>query len=158
MLLSPTFRLWKCALILERFGTGQICTGLRDIASTEFILNIYVNDLLIEHHNPQALLLTSNIEQLHSLFASIPCDWYRKNHLAEYEGYYASIVYYDFAALGLDVRPEETTNKGRMDLVVYFEDRIYVIEFKVLELNRPGPGPGSSPGVIQRNSQTGKCI
>ena len=121
-------------------------------------MNIYVNDLLIEHNNPQALLLTSNIEQLHSLFASIPQDWYRKNHLAGYEGYYASIVYYDFAALGLDVRPEESTNKGRMDLVVYFEDRIYVIEFKVLELSRPGPGPGSVQGLCREICRAGSVF
>ena len=71
---------------------------------------------------------------LSSLFASIPHDWYRKNQLSGYEGYYVSIVYAYFAALGLDVRPEETTNKGRIDLVIRFENRVFVIEFKVLEL------------------------
>ncbi len=29
----------------------------------------------------------------HALFAAIPHDWYRKNKLTEYEGYYASIFY-----------------------------------------------------------------
>jgi hypothetical protein len=69
-----------------------------------------------------------------AFFSSIPHDWYRRNQLAGYEGYYASIVYCYFAALGLDVRPEEPTNKGRLDLTLRFEDRIYLIEFKVVEL------------------------
>lgn len=73
-----------------------------------------------------------------AFFASIPHDWYRKNQLAGYEGYYASIVYCYFAALGLDVHPEEPTNKGRIDLVVHFEGRVYVIEFKVGELADTG--------------------
>ena len=69
-----------------------------------------------------------------AFFASIPHDWYRKNQLAGYEGYYASIVYCYFAALGLDVHPEEPTNKGRIDLTLRFQDRVYLIEFKVVEL------------------------
>ncbi|MCX8042470.1 MAG: AAA family ATPase, partial [Thermodesulfobacteriaceae bacterium] len=32
-------------------------------------------------------------EILHTFFASIPYDWYRKNDLESYEGFYASIVY-----------------------------------------------------------------
>jgi Holliday junction resolvase-like predicted endonuclease len=36
------------------------------------------------------------------------------------------------------VRPQVHTNKGRLDLVVYFKDRIYLIEFKVLEQCGPG--------------------
>jgi ATP-dependent exoDNAse (exonuclease V) beta subunit len=38
----------------------------------------------------------------------------------------------------VDVSPEEPTNKGRIDLVVRFAGRIYIIEFKVLELTDPG--------------------
>jgi hypothetical protein len=74
----------------------------------------------------------------HAFFAAIPHDWYRKNELAGYEGYYASIVYCYFAALGLDVTPEETTNHGQIDLVLRFEDRVYVMEFKVVELTEAG--------------------
>ena len=77
-------------------------------------------------------------EVFQAFFASIPHDWYRKNQLAGYEGYYASIVYCYFAALGLDVSPEESTNKGQIDLVVRFENRVYVIEFKVVELTDEG--------------------
>ena len=58
--------------------------------------------------------------------------------MAKYEAYYASIVYCYFAATGMDVRPEVHTNKGRIDLVVCFKGRVYLIEFKVLEQCGPG--------------------
>lgn len=87
-------------------------------------------------------LAENNLDSLrdifHSFFASIPHDWYRKNQLAGYEGYYASVVYCYFAALGLDVHPEEPTNKGRLDLSIRFQGRAYVLEFKVVELTDTG--------------------
>ncbi|MCF7971630.1 MAG: PD-(D/E)XK nuclease domain-containing protein [Methylococcaceae bacterium] len=67
-----------------------------------------------------------------AIFASIPNDWYRKNKIAEYEGYYASIVYSCFCALGLTVIAEDTTNYGRIDLTVMQKDKVFIIEFKVL--------------------------
>jgi hypothetical protein len=70
----------------------------------------------------------------HAFFASIPHDWYRKNQLAGYEGYYASVVYCYFTALGLEVRAEDSTNLGRLDLAVRLDDKVYLIEFKVVEL------------------------
>ncbi|MEJ5301778.1 MAG: hypothetical protein WHS38_12405, partial [Thermodesulforhabdaceae bacterium] len=39
----------------------------------------------------------------HSFFASIPHDWYRRNDIGGYEGYYASVVYAYFCASGFDV-------------------------------------------------------
>ena len=69
----------------------------------------------------------------HAFFASIPHDWYRKNQLAGYEGYYVSIFYCYFTALGLDVTAEDTTNKGRIDLTVSLDNKLYIMEFKVVE-------------------------
>ena len=74
-----------------------------------------------------------------ALFAAIPHDWYRKNDIAGYEGYYASIFYGYFAALGLDVRAEDVTNRGRIDLTAKLGNRVYLFEFKVLDLDR-SPG------------------
>ena len=73
-------------------------------------------------------------ELFHSFFASIPHDWYRKNQLAGYEGYYASIFYSYFAALGLEIIVEDATNKGRIDMTVRYNRRIYLFEFKVVEM------------------------
>jgi hypothetical protein len=70
---------------------------------------------------------------LHTLFASIPHDWYRNNPLANHEGFYASVFYSHLAALGMDTRVEDATNKGRIDLALRVRDRVYLFEFKVVE-------------------------
>jgi Holliday junction resolvase-like predicted endonuclease len=107
---------------------------------TNSILIDFCKDRLAKFRNQSRLLeaLQANDldrikEAFHAFFASIPSEWYKKNQTAGYEAYYASIVYCYFAATGVDVRPEVHANKGRMDLVVRFEDRIYLIEFKVIE-------------------------
>ena len=74
----------------------------------------------------------------HAFFASIPHDWYRNNPLARYEGYYCSIVYCYFVALGLDVTAEDTTSQGRIDMTVKLNGRIFIIEFKVVEQEGDG--------------------
>ncbi|GAB6057610.1 ATP-binding protein [Desulfonatronum parangueonense] len=89
----------------------------------------------------------------HAVFASIPHDWYRKNNLAAYEGYYCSVLYCYFAGLGLDTRPEESTNHGRMDMAVLFENRAYVFEFKVTDLDQT---PGSALEQIKRKGYADK--
>ena len=43
-----------------------------------------------------------------------------------------------FAALGLDVRAEDHTNVGQADLVVILENKVFVFEFKVIELTNMG--------------------
>ena len=70
---------------------------------------------------------------LRALFASIPHDWYRNNPLAGFEGHYASVFYSHFAALGLDIRVEDATNHGRVDMTVLFRGQVFVFEFKVVE-------------------------
>ena len=88
------------------------------------------------------LLKTVNLGGLkdlfHAFYATIPHDWYRKNELAHFEGYYASIFYSYFAALGLDIRLEDTTNKGRIDMAVLFNGNVFLFEFKVVELTPEG--------------------
>ncbi|ACB34602.1 protein of unknown function DUF1703 [Leptothrix cholodnii SP-6] len=70
----------------------------------------------------------------HAFFASIPHDWYRRNELSAFEGYYASIFYSHFAALGLDIVVEDTTSKGRIDMAVLCFGAVWLFEFKVVEL------------------------
>ncbi len=73
-----------------------------------------------------------------AFFASIPHDWHRKNDIARYEGYYASVFYSHFAALGLDVTVEDGSSRGRLDMAVRFERQVYLFEFKVVELAPEG--------------------
>lgn len=112
---------------------------------TDSILNRFVPDIQQKervYDEIYGALQDHDLDRLgrafHAFFASIPNDWYRKNNLAGYEGYYCSIVYCYFVALGLRVRAEDTTNHGRIDLTVWFDDRVYIIEFKVNELTEPG--------------------
>ncbi len=80
-------------------------------------------------------LQEANLEEfkntLASLFASIPYNNYVKNTLAKSEGYYASVVYAYLASLGVELVAEDVTNRGRIDLTLKFDDKIYLIEFKV---------------------------
>ncbi len=73
-----------------------------------------------------------------AFFASIPADWHRKNPIAQYEGYYASVFYAYFAALGLDIVLEDASRLGRLDMAVRFNGQVYLFEFKVVELEPEG--------------------
>ncbi|MDR0716388.1 MAG: ATP-binding protein [Azoarcus sp.] len=68
-----------------------------------------------------------------SLYASIPNDWFRRSDINKFEGYYASVFYASFAALGMDIVPEDVSNQGRLDMAVKFNGRVYLFEFKVVE-------------------------
>ncbi|MCZ0942555.1 MAG: ATP-binding protein [Gammaproteobacteria bacterium] len=74
----------------------------------------------------------------HAFFASIPHQWYTNNHIAEYEGYYASVFYSYFAGLGLDITVEDSSNHGRLDMAVRFGGHVYLFEFKVVEMASEG--------------------
>ena len=77
-------------------------------------------------------------ELFHAFFASIPYEWYTNNDIARYEGYYASVFYSYFAALGLDITVEDSTSHGRLDMAVEFNGNVYLFEFKVVELAGEG--------------------
>ncbi len=78
-------------------------------------------------------------EAFSSFFASIPYNWYTKNELYKYEGFYASLIYALFNGAGILTIPENTTNKGRIDLSAFIGDKIYIIEFKISD--KPSDNP-----------------
>jgi hypothetical protein len=82
----------------------------------------------------QATDLEAMEQHFKSLFAAIPHDWHRKNNIAHYEGYYASVFYSHFASLGLDLRVEDATSLGRIDMTLLFNGQVFIFEFKVLPL------------------------
>ena len=88
---------------------------------------------LLETHDRDALR-----ELFHAFFAGIPYQWYTNNDIAEYEGYYASVFYSYFAALGYEVTVEESSSHGRLDMAVRAGGHVYLFEFKVVELAPPG--------------------
>ena len=68
-----------------------------------------------------------------AFFAGIPYEWHTNNDIANYEGYYASVFYSCFAALGLDTTVEDSSAQGRLDMALRFNDNVYLFEFKVIE-------------------------
>ena len=109
------------------------------------LLSYLVKDATRQTANSRRLyrLLEANdfagLETLfHAFFASIPYDWYRNNDIAQYEGYYASVFYSYFAGLGLDIRVEDSSSHGRLDMAVLFNGCVYLFEFKVVELASTG--------------------
>ena len=77
-------------------------------------------------------------ELFHAFFASIPYQWYTNNDIANYEGFYASVFYSYFAALGYEIVVEESSSHGRLDMAVRAGGQVYLFEFKVVELAPAG--------------------
>ena len=88
------------------------------------------------------LTAADDLEKVRTLFeaffASVPHDRHRKNDLANYEGYWAALVYSHFAAAGLDVRVEEATARGRLDMAVLGPGCVHLYEFKVVDRGPEG--------------------
>ena len=93
----------------------------------------------------RALLVADDFEGLEALFrgvfASIPHQWHVNNRIAEYEGYYASVCYSCFAAQGFDLVAEESSARGRADMALRYDGRVYLFEFKTV-----GRGPDAPEG------------
>ena len=81
------------------------------------------------------LLAKDDLAQLQTVlfshFESIPHGWYRNNNIANYEGFYASIIYSLLCALGYDLIAEDVTNYGKIDLTLRMPDKIIILEFKL---------------------------
>ncbi len=77
-------------------------------------------------------------ELFQGFFASIPYEWHTSNDIANYEGYYASVFYSYFAALGYEIAVEESSSHGRLDMAVRTGGHVYLFEFKVAEMAPPG--------------------
>jgi hypothetical protein len=99
----------------------------------------------------QATDLEAMEQHFKSLFAAIPHDWHRKNNIAHYEGYYASIFYSHFASLGLDIRVEDATSLGRIDMTLLFNGQVFIFEFKVIPSKKPPSKSEQSKGLPSKN-------
>jgi hypothetical protein len=127
-----------------------------ETALNEALLPAYGPEAQASHiarSQTEAALMANNLahlrESFYALFASIPHDWYRNNTLSEYEGYYASVFYSQLAALGLDTRVEDATNKGRIDLALRYQKQVYLFEFKVISGRELPDSDPHSPALQQ---------
>ncbi|TAK44752.1 MAG: hypothetical protein EPO28_04400 [Saprospiraceae bacterium] len=113
----------------------------------QFSLNDFFIDVLTTQKSEKLtfqdklydVLKAANLEELKtiliSLFDSIPYQNFTNNKIAGYEGYYASVIYAYLASLGFETIPEDTTNKGSVDLTLKIDNKAFIFEFKVV--NQP---------------------
>jgi hypothetical protein len=94
--------------------------------------------------------LPSLIDTIKRLFAGIPWRNFTNNDLANFEGYYASVLYAFFASLNAQIIPEDITNHGQADMTILLGNHIYVMEIKVVD-NLPEGNNQALQQIVQRN-------
>ncbi len=72
-------------------------------------------------------------DRLKSFFAGIPYQWQGANSPARYEAWYAGMLYACFRTIGLDLRVEDSSSRGRADMVVLHGGQVFVFEFKMAD-------------------------
>ncbi|QNP30046.1 ATP-binding protein [Cylindrospermopsis curvispora] len=77
--------------------------------------------------------LKSIVKAIKRLFAGIPWRNFTNNHLADFEGYYASVLYAFLSSLNARIIPEDITNYGQADITAMLGNHIYVMEIKVVD-------------------------
>ena len=91
------------------------------------------------------LLATNDFEgfadRMRSFFAGIPYQWQGTNSPARYEAWYAGMLYACFRTIGLDLRVEDSSGRGRADMVALHAGQVFVFEFKMAD------GKGDSDSV-----------
>ena len=91
------------------------------------------------HHHLQQQIVKGILEgkpelfevPIKQFFSSIPHQWYLKNEMGNYEGYWSSLIYSMLAMTGATLQAEDTTNIGRVDLSLSYKHHSFVIEFKM---------------------------
>jgi len=105
----------------------------------DYLMDYFVKNPVEKGRVQNALIDTLEVADLEgleqvfkSLFASLAYNNFVNNNIEDYEGFYASIIYAYFAGAGFDeIRAEDATNHGRIDLSVFIDDKVYIFEFKV---------------------------
>ncbi len=100
------------------------------------LLDTMGGDLVGRSRNMSRLLGEKDFEgfavAVHAFLGGVPYHWHTAGGgPRRYEAYYASLLYVGFAAGGHDVRAEESSAKGRSDLVVLLGGRVFVLECKM---------------------------
>ena len=71
--------------------------------------------------------------RLRAWLSGIPYQWHARGDLARYEAWYASLLYMCLRAAGADPAVEESSSRGRADMVLRLGGRVFVLEFKVVD-------------------------
>ena len=112
----------------------SVRSALQDQLFSYYLTDDEISDYQQAMHSALRHANLDSVEsELKRLFASIAADNYRKNNIARFEGYYASVIYSFFVGMGLRVIAEDVANLGRIDLTIQVAEQTYVIEFKVVK-------------------------
>lgn len=93
-------------------------------------------------------------ETVTAIFASIPYTLETKRD----EAYFHTVFYLMICASGVNVRSEVLTSKGRIDLVMEFADKIFIIEFKCGQNADTAIAQIRNKGYDEKYRQSGKKI
>jgi hypothetical protein len=86
-------------------------------------------DTVIPYQELRYKLITNNIPDFINILSSILASVsYAISHAQE--GFFHSNVHLVLRLLGFEILSEEMTNNGRIDAVIRFSDKIYILEFK----------------------------
>jgi hypothetical protein len=98
--------------------------------------------------------LEAFFEAMTVIFASIPYDIETKRD----EAYFHTIFYLMIAASGGKAQSSVLTSRGRIDLVVTFPDKTYIIEFKCNQSAEAGIKQIKDQGYVEKYRQSGKRV
>ncbi len=91
-------------------------------------------DTVIPYQELRYKLITNNISDFISILSGILASVsYAISHTQE--GFFHSNVHLILKLLGFEILSEELTNNGRIDAVIRFSDKIYILEFKFNDNN-----------------------
>ena len=68
---------------------------------------------------------------LKAFFAGLPYQWQSTDDQSRYEVWYAGMLYACFQTVGFDIRVEEASLRGRADMIVLYDDQVFIFEFKM---------------------------
>jgi Holliday junction resolvase-like predicted endonuclease len=100
------------------------------IEMIDYAKKIYdYEDTVVPYEELRYKLITHNIPDFISILKSILASVSYAIAKTQ-EGFYHSNVHLILKLLGFEIISEETTNTGRIDAVIRFSDKIYIVEFK----------------------------
>ncbi len=98
--------------------------------------------------------MTNFFETVQAIFAMIPYDIQSKRD----EAYYHTLFYLMISASGGHAQSSLLTNRGRIDMVVEFRDRVYLLEFKCNQNAAVAIQQIETKGYADRYKQDGRKI
>ncbi|MDE0104488.1 MAG: AAA family ATPase [Bryobacterales bacterium] len=87
-------------------------------------------------------------DRLRSFFAGVPYQWRENAEFARYEAWYAGMLYACFRTIGAELRVEDSSSRGRADMVLLHGGQVFAMEFKMA-----GDGQGAERATARALAQ-----